>query len=356
MIDLYPLAAPVLRAFDPETAHRLTLKSLRLGFGPVAPAGDDPALAVNVLGLEFSNPVGLAAGFDKNAEVPDAMLGMGFGFVEIGSVTPLAQPGNPRPRLFRLPEDRAVINRNGFNNEGLDVVAGRLEARRSRPGIVGANIGANKDAADRIADYVTGLTRMAPLCDYLAINISSPNTSGLRDLQGGEALNDLLARLLEARAEITAPNADPLPLLVKIAPDLDRAGAEAIARAVTSHAIDGMIISNTTIAREGLQGRHREETGGLSGAPLFAPSTELLGRMYRLTEGRLTLIGVGGVSSGAEAYAKIRAGASLVQLYTAMVYEGPALVGRIKSELAGLLKADGIEHLADALGVDIPIH
>ncbi len=355
MIDFYPLVGSFLRLLDPETAHRCTVNALRSGI-PLGRAGlDDARLNTRALGRDFPNPVGLAAGFDKNAEVPDAMLRLGFSFVEIGSVTPLAQPGNPRPRLFRLPEDRAVINRNGFNNDGLDVVEARLRKRHNRGGILGANVGANKNSADRIGDYVTGVRRLAGLAEYLTINISSPNTPGLRDLQGREALDELLGRIVAARAEVSPEGREPVPLLVKIAPDLDQEGREIIAEAALRHAIDGMIISNTTIARPPLKGRHRDEVGGLSGAPLMGPSTDLLGEMYKMTGGRITLIGVGGISSGADAYAKIRAGATLVQLYTALVYAGPALVGRIKSDLAALLDGDGFDCVNDAVGVDIDL-
>jgi len=345
LIDLYPLVGPLLRLIDPETAHRMTVAALRTGLAPRAGGADAPELATSALGLEFANPLGLAAGFDKNAEVPDAMLAMGFGFVEIGSVTPQPQPGNPRPRLFRLPEDNAVINRYGFNNEGLDAVARRLAARKTPGrGILGANVGANKDSADRSEDYVTGVKRLAPLSDYMTINISSPNTPGLRDLQGKDELNDLLARVKAVAAGI--------PIVLKIAPDLDATATEIIAEAALDHAIDGMIISNTTLARPNLKGRHRDEAGGLSGAPLFETSTAVLADIYKLTGGKITLIGAGGIGSGADAYAKIRAGATLVQLYTALVFQGPALVGRIKTELVELLKRDGYAHIGEAVGAD----
>jgi dihydroorotate dehydrogenase len=343
LIDLYPLAGPLLRAIDPETAHRITVNALRFGLVPGVAGKDAPELAVSALGLEFTNPVGLAAGFDKNAEVPDAMLKQGFGFVEIGSVTPQPQAGNPRPRLFRLPEDQAVINRNGFNNEGLDVIERRMKARRVKSlGIVGANIGANKDSADRTEDYVTGLKHLAPLSDYVTINISSPNTPGLRDLQGLEELDDLLGRVKAAGEGVT--------IVLKVAPDLDAEGRRIIADLAVQHAIDGMIISNTTIARPNLKGHHKDQAGGLSGVPLFEASTAVLADMYKLTGGKITLIGAGGISSGADAYAKIRAGATLVQLYTALVYQGPALVGRIKSDLVDLLKRDGFASVSEAVG------
>ena len=343
MIDLFPLVGPLLRLMDPETAHRLTVRAMATGLVPRASGPDAPELAITALGIDFPNPVGLAAGFDKNAEVPDAMLAMGFGFVEIGSVTPKPQPGNPRPRLFRLPEDRAVINRNGFNNEGLDVIERRLKARKGK-GIVGANVGANKDSADRSEDYVEGVKRLAALSNYMTINISSPNTPGLRDLQGRDELNELLTRVKAAR--------DNTVVVLKVAPDLDAEGKEIIAEAALEHAIDGMIISNTTIARPNLIGRHKAETGGLSGVPLFEASTAVLSDMYRLTGGKITLIGAGGIASGADAYTKIKAGATLVQLYTALVYQGPALVGKIKSDLLTLLKEDGFAHIGEAVGID----
>ncbi len=351
-VDLYALGAPLLRLLEPERAHRLTLAALRLGLVPRTPGEDDPILASRVLGREFANPVGLAAGFDKNAEVPQAMLRLGFGFVEVGTVTPRPQPGNPRPRVFRLPEDRAVINRLGFNNEGLEVAAARLRAR-SGPGVVGANIGCNASSAEPEADYVAGLEALHDVVDYLVINVSSPNTPGLRGLQARAPLERLLAALAAARARVTPPDTAAVPLLVKIAPDLDGAGREAIAEVALAAGVDGLVVSNTTTGgRETLRSRHRREQGGVSGAPLFAPSTELLAAMHRLTGGRLTLVGVGGVGSGAEAYAKLRAGASLVQLYTALVFEGPGLVARIKADLARRLRADGLTSVREAVGVD----
>lgn len=341
----YALLRPLLFALDPEAAHGLTIKALKTGLLPARPK-DDPLLATCVAGIDFPNPIGLAAGFDKNAEVPDAMLRLGFGFAEAGTVTPLAQPGNPRPRMFRLVEDRAVINRLGFNNGGLAPAVARLKARLGRPGIVGANVGANKDTADRIADYATGVAAVRDLATYITINISSPNTPGLRALQSRESLAELVARSLEARG------ASGPPMFVKVAPDLTEADIDDIAAVALESGIDGLIVSNTTIARPPLRSSHAGETGGLSGAPLFEPATEALRRFRRLTAGRIALIGVGGVSDGATAYAKIRAGADLVQLYTALVYEGPGLVGRIKRELAALLRRDGFKRVADAVGVD----
>ncbi|HEY0104454.1 MAG TPA: quinone-dependent dihydroorotate dehydrogenase [Rhizomicrobium sp.] len=341
------VAAQLLRLFPPETAHRATLwlaKNLS-GLLPDPPA-DDPRLAVAALGLRFSNPLGLAAGFDKDAEVPDAMRKFGFGFVECGTVTPRPQAGNPRPRLFRLAEDRAVINRMGFNNGGMDAAAARLAARR-RKGVLGINIGANKDSADRIADYGTGFARLAPFADYVTVNVSSPNTPGLRGLQNRDELVRLLTVLSDARARLSLS----VPLLLKIAPDLDLPALDDIAAVLAEVPIEGLIVSNTTIARPAaLKSVHAAETGGLSGAPLFEPSTHILKQMRRRVG--LTLVGVGGIASGAQAYAKIRAGASLVQLYTALALDGPGLVARIKRELLACLDRDGFARLADAVGAD----
>jgi len=355
VIDLYPLAGPLLFRFDPETAHGLTIKALKSGLVPPARGKDEPALHTRVWGLDFTNPVGLAAGFDKNAEVVDAMLNLGFGFVEPGSVTPRPQPGNPRPRLFRLVEQRAVINRMGFNNEGLEAFAQRLERRRDSgkhaPGIVGANLGKNKDTVDAADDYVIGVRRLAPLADYLVVNVSSPNTPGLRALQGRDPLRALLERVLEARASCGL-TCNP-PLLLKIAPDLTVEDKSDIAAVALESGIDGLIVSNTTIARpDGIPAAMRSEAGGLSGAPLFEASTSVLREIYALTGGKLPIIGVGGVATGEEAYAKIRAGASLVQLYSAMVYAGPAVVHRIRRELAELLRRDGFRSVAEAVGAD----
>jgi len=348
MADLYSFAGPVLQALDPETAHGLTLRALKFGLAPRIKAPHLPVLETSVIGLKFPNPLGIAAGFDKNAEAPDAMLRLGFGFAETGTVTPLPQAGNPRPRIFRLREDAAVINRLGFNNQGLEVYARRLAARRNRPGIVGANIGANKDSADRIADYLTCFERLVGLADYFTINVSSPNTPGLRGLQDRDMLQKLLAQLLTARAR-KQTNA---PLLLKIAPDLDEQALRDIVEVALDAGIDGMIISNTTLAREGLRSHHRHEQGGLSGRPLFAPSTRMLRDVYRLTGGKLPLVGVGGIATGADAYEKIRAGASLIQLYTALTLAGPALAVNILCTLAGLLVKDGFATVGDAVGTD----
>jgi dihydroorotate dehydrogenase len=303
---------------------------------------------VTVAGLTFPNPVGLAAGFDKDAEVYRQMLGMGFGFVEVGTLTPLPQAGNPRPRLFRLAEDEAVINRMGFNNEGLAAAAARLEKRDRKAGLVGVNIGANKDSADRIADYAAGVRAMLGLADYLTVNISSPNTPGLRALQDKDALNDLLAAVADARG------AGP-PLFLKVAPDLETADMEDIARAAIDHRIDALIVANTTISRPMLASRHRDETGGLSGAPLKALALQRLRDFRRASGGELPLIAAGGIASGADAYDRIKAGASLVQLYSALVYKGPGLAGEIVRDLNRLLARDGFARLTDAIGTEKPL-
>ena len=343
------LARPVLRGLDPELAHTLTIKALSLVNERGAPQPDDARLRVRTLGLDFPNPIGLAAGFDKNAQVTEAMLGFGFGFVEAGTVTPRAQDGNPKPRVFRLSEDRAVINRLGFNNQGHDAARQRLSQLQGRPGIRGINIGANKDSTDRIADYVSGLTQLGPLAAYVTVNISSPNTPGLRGLQNKSELEALLAAVVQTRATLGTNT----PILLKVAPDLDDQACADIAEVVLAKGIDGMIVSNTTIARPAsLRSVHASETGGLSGKPLFEPSTGILRKMRRLTKNRIVLIGVGGIASGADAYAKIRAGASLVQLYTALTYDGPALIDRIKKELSRLVERDGLKTIADAVGVD----
>ena len=308
----------------------------------------DPVLASRHWGLDFPNPLGLAAGFDKNGEVPDAMLGLGFGFTEIGSVTPRPQPGNPQPRLFRLSDDHAVINRMGFNNRGLEAAAARLAAR-ARTGIVGANLGKNKDTEDAASDYVKGVEILGPLADYLVINVSSPNTPGLRALQGRAPLEALIGKTREAVARLPAPK----PLLLKIAPDLTEEDRADIADVALASGLDGLIVTNTTIARpDSLRSASAREAGGLSGAPLFEPSTRLLGEMYKLTGGKIVLVGVGGIGSGEQAYAKIRAGASLLQLYSALIYGGPPLITRINRDLAAFLKRDGFSTLAQAVGAD----
>ncbi len=360
----WKLVWPVVRALDPETAHGLAIAALelghRLGLGHRMGLGrtgeDDPILNTRVLGLDFTNPIGLAAGFDKDARVPGPVLGLGFGFTEVGSVTPLPQAGNPRPRLFRLTADRAVINRMGFNNLGLEAMSRRLEVFRQNemgsrhgPALIGVNLGRNKDSPDAITDYVAGVTAMAGLADYLVVNISSPNTPGLRALQGRGPLTKLLGAVMEAR-EISGHRP---PLLLKVAPDLTGEDKEDIAQVALAAGVDGLIATNSTIQRpNGLADPRRSEQGGLSGRPIFDLSTGVLADLYRLTGGRLPLIGVGGVTSGAHAYAKIRAGASLVQLYSSLIYEGPGQVGRIKTELAAFLRADGFSSLSDAVGAN----
>ena len=340
----HALATQALRLLPAETAHQATIAGLRAGLGPRAPS-EEPALAVEIAGLRLPNPVGLAAGFDKNAEVPKAMLAAGFGFVECGTVTPRPQDGNPRPRLFRLTEDLAVINRMGFNNFGLERFAANIVRRG--PGIVGANIGANKDAEDRIGDYVTGLQRLWGLADYFTVNVSSPNTPGLRALQTGDALTELLGRLAEARAALPGH----APIFLKVAPDLDEAAIEAIAEALAAAGFDGAIVSNTTLARPPeLKSSLGVEAGGLSGAPLMTLSTRVLGQFHAAARGRFALIGVGGIASGADAYAKIRAGAAAVQLYSALVFHGPGLVMAIRRDLAARLAADGFGSVAEAVG------
>lgn len=345
----FDLAFPLIRCLDPETAHRLALRALSLGLGPVSRAEDDPILATRIFGLDFPNPMGMAAGFDKNAEGWRPLLRMGFGFVEIGSVTPRPQAGNPRPRLFRLTEDQAVINRMGFNNDGMEAVARNLSG--ARPGIVGVNIGKNKDTEDPVADYVACARRLGPLADYMVVNVSSPNTPGLRALQDKAPLTAIVAAVSETLVE-SCPGGAP-PLLVKIAPDLTREDCEDIAQLALEGPVSGLIVSNTTIERPNtLKSPSRKEAGGLSGKPLFDRSTKLLSEMYRLTGGKLPLIGVGGISSGRDAYEKIRAGASLFQLYTAFVYQGPLLIKRIKGELTSLLREHGFDKMESAIGAD----
>ena len=340
------LARSALLALEPEQAHSLTLHALKL-LPWQKPAPDDARLAVTALGLTFPNPLGMAAGFDKNAEVHNALLRLGFGFTEIGTVTPLAQPGNPRPRVFRLPAAGAVINRLGFNGEGHDAALAHLKASPPR-GIVGINIGANKLSADRRSDYVAGINAFSAIASYFTINISSPNTPGLRDLQGEAELDDLLARIQEARAALPRRP----PVLLKIAPDLTLAALDAIVTLALKHRLDGMIVSNTTVQRPNslLHLRHADETGGLSGRPLMAPATRMLAETYLRAERRLVLIGVGGVDSGASAYAKICAGADLVQLYTGMIYQGPTLIKTMKRDLIKLLAHDGHESITQAVG------
>lgn len=340
------MADPFLRvahALDPETAHVWAIHALgawgRAG-APLAKAM--PRLETVVAGVRFPNPVGLAAGLDKDARAITGLMALGFGSVEVGTLTPRAQPGNPRPRLFRLVEDRAVVNRMGFNNGGLDAGVARARTANRRGGVLGINVGANKDATDRVANYVAGVRAAAPVADYVTINVSSPNTPGLRDLQAGAALDELLAACVAVRGTT--------PLFLKIAPDLDRAGIDGVARAVIDRGVDALVIGNTTISRPGLRSAHGTETGGLSGAPLRALAAAKLAEVRAATGGQVALVAAGGIDSGAEAYARIRAGASLVQLYSALVYEGAGLPRRVVTELAACLARDGFASVAAAVG------
>ena len=339
---LFPLIRPALFALDSERAHRLTVETLK--FSPARTPPRPGKLAVEVAGLRFPNPLGMAAGFDKDAEVVDPLLGLGFGFAEAGSITPLPQSGNPQPRLFRLVEDRAVVNRMGFNNGGATAAIARLERRRGRAGIVGINIGANKDSPDRIADYARMARSMAPYASYLAINVSSPNTPGLRALQDEGALAALLDGVLAARGE------DGPPVFLKVAPDLEPVDIDAIARIALDRQLGALIVSNTTISRPLLRSRHAGESGGLSGVPLRDLAQQRMRDFRTATGGAIPLVGVGGIGSAEDAWARIRAGASLIQLYSAMVYEGPALPRRILRGLERLMRRDGFNSIAEAVG------
>ena len=342
---IYPLLRPFLFLLDAERAHRLALAMLRIARAgqPVRPSGP---LAIRVAGIDFPTPLGMAAGFDKDAEVPDALLGLGFGFAEVGSITPLPQAGNPKPRLFRLAEDRAVINRMGFNNGGGEAAAARLRARAGKPGVVGINVGANKDSANRVADYAAMTRLMAPLASYLAVNISSPNTPGLRALQDEGALTELLDAVFDARGP-SGP-----PVFLKVAPDLEPADIDAIARIAMDKGLGALIVSNTTITRPPLRSRHANESGGLSGEPLRDMALQRLRDFRKATGGRLPLVGVGGIASAQDAWQRIRAGASLVQLYSAVVYEGPGLARRINRGLIDLMARDGFASIAEAVGTE----
>jgi len=339
---LSDFGAALLRRIDPETAHSLAIRALKFP-GVVAVGHDDPVLATHLAGLALSNPIGLAAGLDKNGQAIIGLSRLGFGFVECGSVTPRPQPGNPKPRLFRLAEDQAIINRMGFNNAGLNAFRANLAARRPGPP-VGANLGANKDTEDRAADYATGLKALAGTCDYFTVNISSPNTPGLRALQSRDALDDLLGRVAEAR-----PNG--VPVFLKIAPDLIPAEIGEIVEAAMAHRIDALIVSNTTLERPAdLRSAQASEVGGLSGAPLAPIARRALVQATEAAQGRLPLIAVGGIGSGADAYDRIRLGACAVQLYSALIYQGPGLIGRIRRDLAARLRADGFVTVSDAVG------
>ncbi|MCW9034116.1 MAG: quinone-dependent dihydroorotate dehydrogenase [Rhodospirillales bacterium] len=354
MVNFYDLTGPFIRLLDPELAHGFAIKGLKMGIVPRPTIFNDSVLESNHWGLKFRTPIGMAAGFDKNADVPDEVLAQGFGSVEIGSITPRPQPGNPKPRMFRLTRDRAVINRMGFNSQGMQTVAARLKerARSSHyPGVVGINLGKNKETEDAAADYVLGINAFADYADYLVVNVSSPNTPGLRALQDRDQLAELLSRCMEALKAIK-PEGTP-PLLLKIAPDLTDEDKQDIAGVVLELKIDGLITTNTTIERpDSLMDPQKSEIGGLSGVPLLRPSTEVLRQMYSLTEGKVPIVGVGGIVSGEDAYEKIRAGASLVQFYSAMIYKGPSLANTIAKDLAQLLKRDGYTNVSDAVGAD----
>ena len=359
--NVYDLARPAMFAMDPENGHRLAIRALQIRHelggkarNSAHGAAEPGPLGIEVAGLRFPNPVGVAAGFDKDAEVPDALLDLGFGFTEIGTVTPLPQSGNPRPRLFRLSDDSGVINRMGFNNAGAARIRVRLKARPDRDGIVGVNIGANKDSADRIGDYAVMAELMAPLASYLAINVSSPNTPGLRSLQDPGSLRALIDAVIDARrraAKKEGTQRHP-PIFLKVAPDLDRAGIEAIARIAIDTGLGALIVSNTTLERPALKSKHRDEAGGLSGKPLRQLALDRLRDFRRATDGAIPLIGVGGIATAEDAWERIRAGASLVQLYSAMVYHGPGIGGRIADGLAELMARDGFESIADAVGTE----
>ena len=348
MSTLERLALPALRRLDPERAHGLALRALRAGFGPRGGPVTTPRLRTSLAGLDLPNPIGLAAGFDKNAAALGPLARSGFGFLEVGAATPLPQPGNPRPRLFRLAEDRAAINRFGFNNDGADVIARRLEARPAGA-VIGLNLGANKTSADRAADFASVLACAGARIDFVTVNVSSPNTERLRDLQGRAALLALLRGVMETNRAL----ARPVPVFLKIAPDLDAEALADVADAALETRVAAIIATNTTLSRDGLASAHRAETGGLSGAPLFARSTQVLAHLARILAGRMPLVGVGGIGSAEDAYAKIRAGASAVQLYTALVYEGLGLVSRIAHGLDALLARDGFARVADAVGAGV---
>ncbi len=343
LLESIGLAA--LRRLDPETAHGLAIRALKTGLVPLPGPVTSDRLRTTLAGLDLPNPVGLAAGFDKNADVLGPLSRAGFGFVEVGATTPRAQPGNPRPRLFRLTEDRAAINRFGFNNQGMDAMADRL-AHRPKTAVIGLNLGANKDSADRAEDFARVLAHCGRHLDFATVNVSSPNTEKLRDLQGAAALSALLAGVMEARAWLTRP----IPVFLKIAPDLTAAELSEIADVARNAGVDAIIATNTTLDRAGLHSSHRDEKGGLSGAPLFEKSTRVLAQLSQLTQGRIPLIGVGGIGSAEQAYQKIRAGASAVQLYTALVYNGLSLVPQIAQGLDALLARDGFATVADAVG------
>lgn len=354
---LFALSRALLFVLPPEDAHELTLKSLEGGLYLKDRTPPDPRLTTSLAGLHFPNPIGIAAGFDKNARVPDAVLGLGCGYAEIGTVTPHPQSGNPTPRVFRLVDNRSIINRLGFNNEGHAAALARLVKRSSggksednRGGIVGVNVGANKDSPDRIADYVAGIDTFTSVASYFMVNISSPNTTGLRKLQDPASLDQLLAQIMTARSALVAAGKPSRPIFVKIAPDIGEDEIEPICAQLMAHNVDGIAVSNTTLARPGLTGTAAREAGGLSGPPLFHRSTVMLARVHQATGGKVALIGIGGIDSGETALAKITAGASLIQLYTGLIYEGPGLIGRIKQHLANAVTTSGATNLSELLG------
>ena len=341
------LLRPALFSLDAERAHALSIAALKSGMIRPLLRKPDPRLAVELAGHSFPSPIGMAAGYDKNAEVPDALLRLGFGFAEIGTVTPLVQEGNPKPRIFRLIEDQAVINRFGFNSQGHEAVFQRLKERSGRPGIVGVNIGANKDSPNRIEDYVLGIRRFYPLASYFCVNISSPNTQGLRDLQARRSLAELLIAIKLERANGKARHKRTVPVFLKIAPDLSEEGLDDIAEEVAANGVDGVIVSNTTVSRNGLASEARTEAGGLSGAPLFERSTIILAKMRQRVGPLMPLIGAGGVDSAGTALAKIEAGADLVQLYTGMIYQGPGLAALIARGLSEAVARAGAKNIAE---------
>ena len=354
-MSLADLALPLIRYLDPERAHRIAIGALKLGLGPNVRATPDPILATNIFGMDFSNPIGLAAGFDKSVEAIGPLLQLGAGFIEVGTLTPRAQTGNPKPRVFRLTEDQAAINRYGFNNDGLDIGLVRLAEQSRSAGIVGINVGINKDSDDQVSDFATATRQATPFADYLTVNVSSPNTLGLRDLQDADQLDYLLDAVVTARADVTGTAKVP-PLFLKIAPDVDRSTVERIVRTAINRAADGLVVANTTIGRPNtLKSPYRGEAGGLSGRPVFALSTKVLAWAYLCADGELPVVGVGGVDDADTAYAKIRAGASLVQLYTGLIYKGPGLFRSIAVGLAERLRRDKLTNVADAIGLDAEI-
>jgi dihydroorotate dehydrogenase len=351
LTGLADLASQLLLRLAPEQAHEVTLKALELGLFPRPRAPDHPCLTVGFSGLVLPNPVGIAAGFDKDARVPDAILALGCGFAEVGTTTPLAQGGNPRPRVFRLASERAVINRLGFNNSGHLAALARLR-QRTNDGVVGVNLGANRDSADRIADYVRGLDAFYDVASYFTVNVSSPNTPGLRDLQEPQALGELLQKLVDARAKHLAAGKPKRAIVIKLAPDIAESELPAIVHCLASGGVDGIAVSNTTVSRSGVSGALAREAGGLSGRPLFHRSTVMLARVYEASGGKIPLIGIGGIDSGGTALAKIKAGATLIQLYTGLVYEGPGLIGRIKDYLTQAVRDANAAAITDLVGRD----